>query len=76
MLLAIPVDDSVESFADALRWLRHARPGDPMPDLLVNPHRPGRAEPRVVKRRAKPHDLMNKPRDELRKGLKNQRNRG
>ena len=42
------------SFADAYRWLRHARPGDVMPPLLVNPHRPGRAEPRVVKRRAKP----------------------
>jgi hypothetical protein len=57
------------SFADAYRWLRHARPGDAMPPLLVNPHRPGRAEPRVVKRRAKPHDLMNKPRDRLRKHL-------
>ena len=61
------------SFADAYRWLRHARPGDAMPALLVNPHRPGRAEPRVVKRRAKPHDLMNKPRDQLRRGLKKQR---
>jgi hypothetical protein len=61
------------SFADAYRWLRHARPGDLMPDLLVNPHRPGRAEPRVVKRRAKPHDLMNKPRDELRRRLRKQR---
>lgn len=60
------------SFADAYRWLRHARSGDVMPDLLVNPHRPGRAEPRVVKRRAKPHDLMNKPRDQLRKHLEKQ----
>jgi DDE family transposase len=59
------------SFADAYRWLRHARPGDVMPPLLLNPHRPGRAEPRAVKRRAKPHDLMNKPRDALRKALKN-----
>jgi hypothetical protein len=62
------------SFADAYRWLRHARPGDVMPDLLVNPHRPGRAEPRAVKRRAKPHDLLNKPRDQMRKALKNQAN--
>jgi len=60
------------SFADTLRWLRHARPGDAMPGLIVNPHRPRRAEPRVVKRRAKPHDLMNKPRHELRKRLKTQ----
>ena len=61
------------SFADAYRWLRHARPGDVMPALLVNPDRPGRAEPRVVKRRPKSHDLMNKPRDQLRKALKKQR---
>lgn len=60
------------SFADAYRWLRHARRGDVMPPLLVNPHRPGRAEPRVIKRRGKPHDLMNKPRDQLRKALKKQ----
>jgi hypothetical protein len=60
------------SFADAYRWLRHARPGDTLPPLLVNPHRPGRAEPRVVKRRPKSHDLMNKPRDQLRKALGNQ----
>ena len=61
------------SFADALRWLRHARPGDVMPDLHVNPHRPDRAEPRCKKRRPKQYDLMNKPRDQLRRGLKNQR---
>ena len=61
------------SFADAYRWLRHARPGDMLSPLLINPDRRGRAEPRVVKRRAKPHDLMNKPRDQLRKALKNQR---
>jgi len=63
------------SFADALRWVRHARPGDVMPDLAVNPHRPDRAEPRCKKRRPKQYDLMNKPRDQLRRGLKNQRKR-
>jgi len=63
------------SFADALRWVRHAKPGDAMPDLHVNPHRPGRAEPRCKKRRPKQYDLMNKPRDQLRRGLKNQRKR-
>lgn len=63
------------SFADALRWVRHARPGDAMPDLAVNPHRPDRAEPRCKKRRPKQYDLMNKPRAQLRKALKNQRNR-
>jgi hypothetical protein len=31
--------------------------------------RPDRVEPRAVKRRPKPHDLLNKPRDEARKLL-------
>jgi hypothetical protein len=59
------------SFADALHWMRHARPGDPLPDLIVNPWRPHRIEPRCRKRRPKQYDLMNKPRDVLRKALKN-----
>jgi hypothetical protein len=57
------------SFIDAWRWLRHAQPGDELPDLVVNPERPGRAEPRVRKRRPKQYDLMSKPRDQLRKAL-------
>lgn len=61
------------SFADALKWMRHARPGDALPDLVVNPHRPGRVEPRCKKRRPKQYDLMNKPRDQLRKALQKQR---
>jgi len=61
------------SFADALKWTRHARPGDALPDLLVNPRRPDRAEPRCKKRRPKQYDLMNKPRDQLRRRLKKQR---
>jgi hypothetical protein len=61
------------SFADALAWARHARPGSVMPDLIVNPHRPNRAEPRCKKRRAKQYDLMNKTRGELRQRLKKQR---
>jgi hypothetical protein len=61
------------SFADALKWMRHARPGGVMPDLVVNPHRPGRAEPRCKKRRAKQFDLMNKPRNVLRKRLQKQK---
>jgi hypothetical protein len=50
------------SFADALRWMRHARPEERLPNLLINPWRPGRVEPRCKKRRAKSYDLMNKPR--------------
>ena len=61
------------SFIDALKWMRHARPGDALPDLMLNPLRPNRPEPRCKKRRARQYDLMNKPRDVLRKRLENQR---
>lgn len=61
------------SFADTLKWMRHARPGEPMPALILNPLRPDRAEPRCKKRRAKQFDLMNKPRDELRNTLRKRR---
>ena len=57
------------SFVDALRWLATASPGDPLPDLVVNPYRPNRLEPRVRKRRPKQYPLMRRPRDELRKTL-------
>jgi hypothetical protein len=58
------------SFADALHWMRHARPGEPLPDLIVNPRRPNRVEPRCKKRRPKQYDLMGKPRAVLRAALK------
>lgn len=61
------------SFADALQWVRHARPGAPMPALVVNPARPGRVEPRCRKRRPKEYPLMKQPRGALRKLLKKQR---
>jgi hypothetical protein len=57
------------SFVDALRWLKEARPGAALPQLVVNPDRAGRAEPRVRKRRPKEYPLMKKPRAELRKSL-------
>jgi hypothetical protein len=57
------------SFVDALRWLRHARVGQELPRLKVNPQRPDRVEPRVRKRRPKQYNLMRKPRVELRKAL-------
>ena len=50
------------SFIDALRWLREAEEGEEMPELVVNPRRPGRYEPRVRKRRPKPYPMMKKPR--------------
>lgn len=58
------------SFADAYHWMRHARPGDTLPPLIINPRRPKRIEPRCKKRRPKEYDLMNKPRALLRKMLK------
>src|SRR5262249_21711193 len=61
------------SVVDALRWLSTARPGDPLPPLVVNPHRPNRVEPRAVKRRPKPYPLLTKPRQEARNALKQQR---
>ena len=54
------------SFVDALRWLRHAAPGDELPRLQVNPDRPGRSEPRARKRRPKNYRLLNRPRAALR----------
>lgn len=53
------------SFIDALRWLQTADLSDDLPALVVNPHRPNRYEPRVVKRRPKQFPLMKKPRRQL-----------
>jgi hypothetical protein len=64
------------SFSDALKWIRHARPGDALRELIINPRRPNRLEPRCRKRRPKQYDLMNKPRDVLRKLLKNKQKSG
>jgi len=60
------------SFVDALRWLATARPGDELPELVVNPFRPGRIEPRVRKRRPKEFPVMKKPRAVLRQELSTQ----
>ncbi len=59
------------SFIDALRWLRSAGSGRELIDLIVNPYRSGRFEPRVVKRRPKKFKLLNKSRKTLRNLLKN-----
>jgi hypothetical protein len=59
-------------FADALRWMRHARPGQILPPLIVNPLRRDRLEPRCRKRRPKQYPLMNKPRHFLRKTMQKQ----
>ena len=64
------VDVNRISFVDALRWLKHAEAHDRLPDLVVNPHRPFRFEPRVVKRRPKQYKHMRKPRKLIRNLLR------
>jgi hypothetical protein len=64
------------SFVDALRWLTAAPPaaGPAAPvDLIVNPLRAGRAEPRVVKRRHSKYPVMTQSRAMLRQRLHSQR---
>ena len=53
-------------------WLREATARPELARLVVNPERPGRVEPRAVKRRPKEYDRLNKPRRELRKQLLDQ----
>ena len=62
------------SFADALQWMRHARPGDEMPRLRLIPDRPDRLEPRRVKRRRKNYPYLIQPRAASREWLKQHEN--
>lgn len=57
------------SFVDALRWLAQACVRTSPLQLLKNPIRPHRHEPRVRKRRPKEFDLMKKPRCQLQQAL-------
>jgi hypothetical protein len=55
------------SFIDTVRWLcalLHAMPTTQL-RLLINPDRPGRWEPRKLKRRIKEYDLLKEPRQNL-----------
>lgn len=56
------------SFADTLAWLRYGDIGN-LPRLIVNPLRPGRLEPRVIKRQKKEFPYMTAPRAELKAQL-------
>ena len=60
------------SFVDTIRWLLSALPGEVMPTLVVNPHRPDWHEPRVIKDLQDTYRKMTNPRHELRKALKKQ----
>jgi hypothetical protein len=57
------------SFVDAVRWLAEAAYGVTELKLRLVPDRPGRWEPRAVKRRPKGYDRLNRPRAVLRKRL-------
>jgi len=58
------------SFVDALRWLCMRMLGlEGVEELRINPHRPGRWEPRVLRRRMKPYDLLTRPRAELKAAM-------
>jgi len=57
------------SVIDTIRWLIGTEGDGDLTVLVVNPARPGRVEPRVVKRRPKQYYRMTIPRSELRKKL-------
>lgn len=58
------------SFVDALRWLQTVEDNQPAPLLKVNPKRPERFEPRLIKRRAsRIYGLLTKPREQVKKYL-------
>ena len=63
----VPIDRI--SFIDALRWLLHEPNAHSIQRLLIQPRRPDRIEPRVVKRRGKHYPLLTRPRAQLRKAL-------
>jgi hypothetical protein len=58
------------SFMDALRWLTScALPGEEVPELVVNPKREGRGEPRVIKNLRDTYRKMTLPRTQMRRRL-------
>jgi hypothetical protein len=64
------VDVDRISFIDTLRWLQSAEPGEELVDLVVNPRRPDRHEPRVIKDLQDTYRKMTKPRKKLQQDLK------
>ncbi len=59
------------SFADTLAWLRHGNISV-APRLKINPLRPGRLEPRVLKRANKQYAYMTIPGAQLKAQLRAQ----
>jgi hypothetical protein len=69
----VPVDRL--SFADALYWVRHGDLDLPLPRLSLVPLRPGRVEPRLIKRRHDQYGRLTKPREQMRKAPRRRRSR-
>jgi hypothetical protein len=69
----VPVDRI--SFADALARLRWGIDPSRWVDLKINPLRPKRIEPRVVKQRPKSYPRMTQPRAQLRASLRHRQKR-
>jgi hypothetical protein len=67
------VDAARISFIDALRWIAGAAVESELGDLVVNPLREGRFEPRVIKRRMKQYPLMTRPRAVLKQEMTDKR---
>ena len=63
------IDPDRISFVDARDWLRDSGDPDGLSHLEETPARPGRIEPRAVKRRPKPQSLLSEPRDQARRRL-------
>ena len=55
------------SFIDAVRWLLWSAPGGQLPDLIINPKREGRHEPRVIKDFPHTYMKMTTPRSKMKK---------
>lgn len=58
------------SFKNALAWLLNTQHLNREPTLVVNPIRPARLEPRVLKRRQKHFPLLHVPRSKLRNTIR------
>jgi hypothetical protein len=63
------VDISRISFADALAWMKYNPHTRGLCELQINPNRPGRVEPRRIKKRNNSFPSMHKPREILRQEM-------
>ena len=64
--------DALRQYSNAMSQARHRKMRDQLWEDLLNlarylvPYRPGREEPRAIKRRPKPYQLLNRPRRRFR----------